>query len=280
MAFRAGMNAIGLLEGRDYVLEERYADGNQARLPILAAELLSTGVSLIVATSQPSIVAAARVTKDVPVIGRINDDPVAGGLAQSLGRPGGNVTGIYSLADEINPKRLSLLKEVVPSVRRVGVLLRTDWSNAEHEWQVAVKAARQLKLELIALNAHSADDLEAAFRNASEKSIDGIITFRNPTVVTHLKLIAERCLKNRLPAVFDAREYVDAGGLMSYGPNINAIYRQLATYANRLLRGVPPGDLPIEQPTIVELVINKRTADAMSIALPQSLLARADQVIE
>jgi putative ABC transport system substrate-binding protein len=279
-AFRAGMNAIGLLEGRDFVLEERYAGGKQARLPILAAELLSTGVSLIVATSQPSIVAAARVTKDVPVIGRINDDPVAGGLARSLGRPGGNVTGIYSLADEINPKRLSLLKEVAPSVHRVGVLLRSDWSNVEHDWQVAVTAARQLRLELVALNAHSADDLDAAFRNALDKGVSGMITFRNPTVVTYLRLIAERCLKNRLPAVFDAREYVDAGGLMSYGPNINAIYRQLATYANRLLHGIPPGEIPIEQPTLVELVINKRAADAMGIALPQSLLARADQVIE
>jgi ABC-type uncharacterized transport system substrate-binding protein len=279
-AFREGMRALGLVEGRDYVLEERYADGDQARLPSLAAELLGSGVSIILATSQPSIVAAARVTKRVPVIGRMNDDPIANGMARSLARPGGNITGIYAMTEELNPKRLALLKEVAPSVRRVGVLLRHDWSNAEHDWQVAVAAARQLELELLALNARSADDLKVAFEKALANNVGGIITFRNPTVVTYLKLIAELCRKHRLPAVFDAREYVEAGGLMSYGPNIDAIYRQLATYVDKLLHGTPPGELPIEQPTAFELVINKRTADTFGMALPPSLLVHADEVIQ
>ena len=279
-AFRAGMRALGLIEGRDYILEERYANGKGTLLPGLAAELVSSGVSLILATSQPSIAAAAGVTKVVPVIGRMNDDPVANGMAQSLAHPGGNVTGIYALADELNPKRLDLLKEVVPTLRRVGVLLRRDWSNAEHDWQVLEKAARELGLELLALNARSADDLAAAFEEASAKHVDGIMMFRNPTLVTYLKLIVELCQKHRLPAVFDASEYVAAGGLMSYGPNIDDIYRQLATYANKLIHGALASELPIEQPTTFELVLNKRAAAAMRLTLSQSLLARADRVIE
>jgi putative tryptophan/tyrosine transport system substrate-binding protein len=163
------------------------------------------------------------------------------------------------MAEELNPKRLALLKEVAPSAHRIGVLLRSDFPNkeiAEHDWQVAKEAARQLELELLALNADTADDLTAAFEQASTNNVGGIITFRNPTVVTYLKLIAELCRKHRLPAVFDAREYVEAGGLMSYGPNIDAIYRQLATYVGKLLHGTPPGELPIEQPRTFELVIN------------------------
>jgi putative ABC transport system substrate-binding protein len=281
-AFREGMRALGLVEGRDYLLEERYADGHESQLPTLTAELLGIGVRIIVATSQPSIIAAARVTKAVPIIGRMVDDPVTTGLARSLARPGGNITGIYTMTEEMNPKRLDLLKEVVPSIRRVGVLLRDDFPNvedAEHSWQVAVAAARKLELELQALNVRSADDLTVAFEQATASKVDGIMTFRNPTVVTYLKLIAELCQKHRLPAVFDAREYVEAGGLMSYGPDIDATYRQLATYVNKILHGTLPGELPIEQPTAFKLVINKRAADTIGIAFPPSVLAIADEVI-
>jgi putative tryptophan/tyrosine transport system substrate-binding protein len=282
-AFREGMRALGLVEGRDYLLEERYADGHESELPALTAELLGTGVRVIVATSQPSIIAAARVTKAVPIIGRMVDDPVTTGLARSLARPGGNITGIYTMTEEMNPKRLDLLKEAVPSIRRVGVLLRDDFPNvedAEHSWQVALAAARKLELELQALNVRSADDLTEAFDQATASKVGGIMTFRNPTVVTYLKLIAELCRKYRLPAVFDAREYVEAGGLMSYGPDIDATYRQLATYVDKILDGARPEELPIEQPTAFKLVINKRAADTIGIALPPTLLATADKVIE
>jgi putative ABC transport system substrate-binding protein len=279
-AFREGMRALGLVEGRDYVLEERYADDDAARLPRLATELVRAGVSVIVATSQPSIIAASRVTQDVPVIGRMNDNPVASGLAQSLARPGRNITGVYAMTEELNPKRLSLLKEAVPLLRRVGVLFQPGWSTVEHDWKVAGDAARELGLELVALRVSSAEDIAAAFEKASATQVEGIMTFRNPTVVTHLRLIAELCRKHRLPAVFDAREYVEAGGLLSYGPNIDAIYRRLAAYADKLLHGTPPGALPIEQPTTFELVINTRTAQAIGVTLPASLVARADQVIE
>ena len=282
-AFREGMKALGLVEGRDYVIEERYADGKGSRLPGLATELLNDGVTIILATSQPSIAAAAGVTKTVPVIGRMVDDPVADGMAQSLARPGGNITGIYTLTEELNAKRLSLLKEAVPTVHRVGVLLRRDFPNvkiADHDWQVAQAAARELDLSLVALNARSLDEINAAFAQATANSVDGIMTFRNPTVVTYLSQIAKLSVQQRLPAVFDAREYVEAGGLMSYGPNIDETYRQLAGLVSKLLHATPPGELPIEQPTSFELVINKHTADDIGLSVPQSLLTRADKIIE
>jgi putative ABC transport system substrate-binding protein len=160
------------------------------------------------------------------------------------------------------------------------VLLQPNWSNAAHDWQVLLRAAQELGVALRALNVGSVDDITGAFERASREDIEGIMTFRNPTVVTYLKLIAGLCLKHRLPSVFDAREYVDAGGLMSYGPNIDAIYRQLAGYAKRLLHGARPGELPIERPTTFELVVNKHTADAIAVTLPPNLLARADAVIQ
>ena len=282
-AFREGLKAIGLVEGRDFVLEERYADGDESRLPSLAAELINSGAAIIVATSQPSIAAAWRVTKSVPVIGRMVNDPVVDGMAQSLGRPGGNVTGIYTMTEEMNPKRLALLKEAVPQIQRVGVLMRRDFpssSIATRDWQDAELAAHQLGVELVALNVQTADDIRAAFDAASTQSIRGIITFRNPTVVTYLDLIAGLSRKYRLPAVFDAREYVKAGGLMSYGPNIDEVYRQLAGFVSKLLHGTPPAELPIEQPTSFELVINKHTADDIGLPVPESLLIRADKVIK
>jgi len=279
-AFREGMTALGQTEGREYVLIERYGEDKEARLPDLAAELIELDVRLILATSQPSVAAAARVTKTVPIIGRLNDDPVENGMARSLARPGGNISGVYSLAEELTPKRLSLLKEVVPSALRVGVLLRDDWPNEKRVWQTGEEAAKQLGLELVALDVRSAGDIAETLGGAGAKHLDGIITFRNPTVVTSLKLIAEQCRKLRLPAVFDAREYVDAGGLMSYGPNIDAIYRQLARFAVKLLKGTSVGEIPIEEPTKFELIINRSTANALGIRLSPDFLMSADQLIE
>jgi len=282
-AFREGMQALGLIEGRDFVLEERYADGDEKPLPDLAADLIDSGVAVIVATSQPSIAAAWRVTKSVPVIGRMVDDPVVDGLAQSLARPGGNVTGFYTMTEEMNPKRLALLKEAVPSVRRVGVLMRQDFPSANvarRDWTTAEGAAHRLGVELVPLNVTTAAGIISEFEAASKINIDGIMTFRNPTVVTYLDLIAALSRKHRLPAVFDAREYVEAGGLMSYGPNIDKTYRQLASFVPKLLHATPPGELPIEEPTSFELVINKRTADDIGLSLPPSFVIQVDQVIE
>ena len=204
-------------------------------------------------------------------------------MAGSLARPGANITGIYTMTEEMNSKRLALLKEAVPKIQRVGVLMRQDFpsvSTATHDWQNAELAARELRVELFALDVRTGDDIRAAFDVASTRSIGGIITFRNPTVVTYLDLIAGQSRKHRLPAVFDAREYVEAGGLMSYGPNIDEVYRQLAGFASRLLHGTPPGELPIQQPTSFELVINSHTAADIGLSVPDSLLVRADKVIK
>ena len=278
-AFREGMKALGLIEGRDFVLEERYADGDEKRLPGLAADLINSGVALIVATSQPSIAAAWRATKSIPVIGRMVDDPVADGMAQS----GGNVTGVYTMTEEMNPKRLELLKEAVPSVGRVGVLMRQDFPSANiatRDWKAAEAAAHRLAVELVALNVTTAKGITSAFEATSKRNIDGIMTFRNPTVVTHLDLIAALSREHRLPGIFDAREYVEAGGLMSYGPNIDKTYRQLAGFVPKLLHATPPGELPIEEPTSFELVINRRAADDIGVSLPPSLLLQVDKVID
>ena len=187
------------------------------------------------------------------------------------------------MTEEMNPKRLELLKEAVPSVRRVGVLMRQDFPSttiARGDWQAAQAAAQRLAVELVALNVTTAEEITAAFEATSERNIDAIMTFRNPTVVTYLDLIAALSRKYRLPAIFDAREYVQAGGLMSYGPNIDKTYRQLAGFVPKLLHTTPPGELPIEEPTSFELVINKRTADDIGVSLPPSLLAQAEKVIE
>lgn len=199
-SFREGMVALGQIEGRDYVLVERFGDDQEERLMPLASELVGLDVRLIVATSQPSIAAAARVTRTVPIIGRFNDDPVVGGMARSLARPGDNISGVYSLAEQLTSKRLSLLKELVPSARRVGVLLRDDSPDVKRTWQAAEAAAKQLGIELVALNARSAGELSARLEEARAEHLDGIITFRNSVVVTNLALIAELCLKDRLPA--------------------------------------------------------------------------------
>ena len=282
-AFREGISKLGMIEGRDFGLEERYAEDDEGRLPGLAAELIDANVKVIVATSQPSILAAWHMTKSVPIIGRMVDDPIADGMAKSLAKPGENVTGIYTMTEEMTPKRLALLREVAPSVHRVGVLLWKDFPSnaiADHDWQNLGVAAHQLRLEPMALDVKSADDINAAFDQASRERIDGIMTIRNPTVVTYLKLIAGLSRNHHLPAVFDAREYVEAGGLMSYGPNINQTYMQLATYAKKLLHGMAPGDLPIEQPTLFELIINKRTAETIGLSVLPTLLARANEMIE
>jgi putative ABC transport system substrate-binding protein len=211
------------------------------------------------------------------------DDPVANGMAQSLARPGGNVTGVYTMTEEMNPKRLELLKEAVPSVRRVGVLMRKDFPSANiarRDWNTAEAAADRLAVELVALNVATLEGITSAFEASSKRNIDGIMTFRNPTVVTYFDLIAALSREHRLPAIFDAREYSEAGGLMSYGPNIDKTYRQLAGFVLKLLHATPTGELPIEEPTSFELIINKRTADDIGVSLPLSLLIQVDKVIE
>jgi putative ABC transport system substrate-binding protein len=279
-AFRDGMRALGQVEGQSFTIEARYADGDGARLPALAEELVRTGVIVILATSQPSIVAALGVTKSLPIVGRINDDPVPAGIAKSLSHPGGNFTGVYSLAEELTGKRLELLHQAVPSLRRIGALLSLDFGDTPHWLAETETAARKLGLEIHVMDVRDANDLGDAFAQATASGIDGLVTFRNPLIVTNDQRVAELCNQYRLPAIFDAREFADLGGFMSYGPNIDAIYRLLASHVDQILKGIPAGEIPIYQPTRFELVINLKTARALGLAFPALIVVSADVTLE
>lgn len=278
--FRKELANLRQAEGRTFRLEERYAEGSAGRLPALAEDLVRSGVSVIVATSQPAVDAARRATTSIPIVGRMTDDPVEAGIAQSLARPGGNVTGIYSLLEDMSPKRLALLKQAAPAAARIGALLTLD-RGATRRWLSETEAAaRALGIEVVAMDVRSPGDLEPAFAQATRAGIDGILAFRNPTIVTHQREVIALAARHRLPTIFDAREFADAGALLSYGPNIDDIFRRMALHVDKLLRGATAAELPIEQPTTIELLVNLRTAKALGLSIPVTLLASADEVIE
>ena len=280
-AFREGLRALGQVEGRSFTIETRFADGVRSRLPALTEELIQAGVSVILATSQPSIEAASRVTKSVPIVGRMNDDPVEAGLAASLARPGGNFTGVYSLVEGMTAKRLELLQQAVPSLRRIGGLMTLTHGNTRQWLSDAEKAAKQLGLEIHVMDVRSGDALPDVFAQAAAHGgLDGVLSFRNPILVTNDRRVVALCNQYRLPGIFDAREYVDEGGFMSYGPNLDAIYGVLARHVDRILKGSKPGDIPIEQPTTFELAINRKTARAIGKTFPTPVLVSADIVVE
>jgi putative ABC transport system substrate-binding protein len=278
--FLDGLRAAGHEEGRSFVMEYRFADGDASRLVMLAQELLASGANLLVATSQPATDATRRATLSVPIIGRMTDDPVSSGAAVSLARPDGNVTGVYSLLEEMSGKRLALLKDAVPGLRKVGALLTLSRGNTAHWLAESQRAARDLGLEMHPMDVHSVDQLDALFAAAAEAKVNGLLAFRNPTVVTHDRRVIELSNRHLMPGIFDAREFAEAGAFMSYGPNLDSIFRKLAGYADRILRGARAGDLPIEQPAEFELVVNQSAAKAMNFLLPQSILVSASQVLE
>lgn len=278
--FLGGLTELGNVEGHTFVLEARYADGDGSRLSVLATELVRNKVDIILASSQSAVDVSRRVIKSVPIVGRMTDDPVLSGAAQSLAHPGGNVTGVYSLLEGMSDKRLALLQQAIPGLKRVGALVMLE-RGATVRWLAETQeAAKQLGLEIHVMNLHSVSDLDSSFAKAAEQGVNGVIALRNPTVVTNDRLVAQLCERYRMPAVFDAREFVDVGGFMSYGPNLEAIFHQLATYVDKILRGASPNDLPIEQPTKFELVLNLKYAKALGITVPQALLVAADDVVE
>jgi putative ABC transport system substrate-binding protein len=231
-AFLETLRALGHLEGRSFVLESRFADGDARRLTQLAEELVCADADIIIATSQPAVDASRRVTQVIPIIGRMTDDPVKAGIAHSLARPGGNVTGVYSLLEEMSGKRLALLQEAVPSLRRVGALLTLS-RGATAQWlAVAENVAQQLNLAIHVMDVNSANDLEAAFATAAEQGVNGILAFRSPTVVTFGRRIIELCNRHRMPSIFDDRDFAESGGFMSYGPDLEAVFRRLASHAD------------------------------------------------
>jgi putative tryptophan/tyrosine transport system substrate-binding protein len=274
-AFRRGLREHGYVEGKNIVFEYRYAEGKLDRLPDLAVELVALKVDVIVTASPPSVRAAKRATSTIPIVFAAVGDPVATGLVKSLARPGGNVTGLSILGPELDGKRLELLKEAVTKTSRVAVLFGPESPRKELEI-----AAQALGIQLVLLPVRELGDFEPAFETARKESVHALLTSPSPLLNTVRERIVELAAKNRLPAMYGSSEFVEAGGLMSYAPSYVYLFRRAAIYVDKILRGAKPADLPVEQATKFELVINLKTAKALGLTIPPSLLARADQVIE
>ncbi len=279
--FGQGLRELGYVEGKNFILERRYAEGRVERLPDLAAELVRLKVDLIVAATTPAIQAAKQATRTIPIVMANSFDPVGTGLVASLGRPGGNITGLSTHLQELPGKLLQLLKEAVPRVTCVAFLGNPDVPHSALVFRETQVAARVLGVELQSVEVRGAAEFESAFSAMTRERAGALIlSTRVPVFFAHRKQIADLAVKNRLPAIYANRDFVDAGGLMSYGAHVPDLYRRAATYVDKMLRGAKPADLPVEQPTKFELVINLKTAKALGLTIPQSVLIRADQVIQ
>ena len=283
VAFRRGLNDAGYVEGQNVAIEHRFADGQYDRLPALAADLTGRQVAVIAfAGARGTIVDAAwrqLRASNIPIVFNSGIDPVLSGFVSSLNRPGGNVTGIYSLVGVLTAKNLGLLHDLVPKAKTVAMLADAAGLDA-----VAVKdireAAAPLGLKLIILSANTEGEIEAAFASLDQQRADAMIVPTNPFFVTRAKLIAALAARHGLPAIYARREFAAAGGLMSYGYDVADGYRQMGNYAARILKGDKPADLPVVQPTRFQLVINLKTAKALGLTIPETLLATADEVIQ
>jgi len=279
-AFRQGLRELGYVEGRDFVIEYSSADGRPERFPGLATELVRLKVDLIMTQGTPAVLAAEKATGSIPIVMATGADPTGRGIVSSLARPGGNVTGLSTIAVELDGKRLELLKEAIPPIVRIGLLTNFSSPASASRWRQMEGAARALGLEPQLLDVRAPEDLARAFDTAIKQRADAIVVLNNTLTQTNSRRIVDLSAKHRLPSIFVSREFVDAGGLMAYGPNFTDLYRRAATYVDKILKGAKPADLPIEQPTQFELVVNLKTAKALGLTIPQSLLLRADQIIE
>ena len=279
-AFRQGLREQGYVEGQTIALEYRSAHGRAERFPALAADLVRIKADVIVTESTPAALAAKHATQTIPIVMAAGGDPVKQGLVASLSRPGGNITGLTLFTLELSGKRLQLLREVVPTTTLVAVI----WNSANRASQDYLNeteaTARSLSLQLQTVEVRSPADLEAAFKSVTDARPNAFMSLPDGMLVDNRKRLAEFSVKSRLPAIFPEREFAEAGGLMTYGPNTASNFYRAATYVDKILKGAKPADLPIEQPTKFELVINLKTATALGLTIPPSLLLRADQVIE
>jgi putative tryptophan/tyrosine transport system substrate-binding protein len=280
-AFDEGLRELGYEEGRNAVIERRFADGQLERLPALAAELVRLKVDVIVTGSNPSIDAVKKATTTIPVVMGLSRDPVGAGFIASLSRPAGNITGLTNdPAPDMLGKNLELLKEAAPRISRIAYLWNPLPSSAEAYRSAAESAARKLGLRLQFIAARRGRDLDDAFSSMARERADGLMVQVDPVFFSARSQLVLLAAKHRLPAVYGVREFAEAGGLMSYGTNIAYQFRRAATYVDKILKGAKPADLPVEQPTKFELVINMKTAKALGLTIPPLLLQRADQVIE
>ena len=279
-AFRQRLGELGYFEGRNLLIEHRNAEGRTERLPALVAELVRLRADVIVTFGTQAALTAKQGTTVIPIVMATSGDAVGAGLIRSLARPGGNVTGITGSSPELSRKRLELLKEAFPKKVQVAVL----WNSANPlhvlEREETVAAARTLRLKLEWLEARTPEEIDAGFSAATKASVDVVVVFPDPVFATQRAQIASLAAKHRLPAMYAFREYTEAGGFMSYGPNISDMLGRAAIYVDKILKGAKPADLPVEQPTKFELVVNLKTAKALGLTIPPSLLQRADLVIE
>ena len=279
-AFLQGLRELGWAEGKNIVTERRFSEGKQERFRDLAAELVRLNVAVIVTSATPATLAAKNATTTIPIVMAAVGDPVGAGLVVSLARPGGNITGLSLLNPATSGKRVELLKEILPGATRLGVL-----GNPTNPWTALMVGeievvARTLEMQLQRLEVERPTDFEAAFGAATRGRAAALLVLEDPLMGAYIPTVVGLAAKSRLPAAYGLREFVDAGGLMSYGANVPDLFRRAATYVDKILKGAKPGDLPVEQPTKFELVINLKTAKALGLTIPQSLLLRADEVIQ
>jgi putative ABC transport system substrate-binding protein len=279
-AFRRGLRGLGYVEGKNIVIEWRVAEGKRDRVPALAAELVRLNVDVIVTGSATDTRAAKAATSTIPIVMTNDGDPVESGFVASLARPGGNITGLSTIAPELNGKRLELLKEAIPKLSRVAVFGTSTSPGNAQELREANLAAEALRVKLQYVDVLSSKEIETAFRVAGKDRADAVLMNVAGTFGSlQRKGIAELAVKSRLPVIYETTSYVDAGGLMSYGVHLPDLARRAATYVDKILKGAKPSDLPVEQPTKFELVINLKAAKRIGLTIPPNVLARADKVI-
>ncbi len=279
-AFRQGLHDLGWVEGKNISIEYRYAEGRNDRLPDLAADLVRLEVDIIVAAVATDALVVQKATRTIPIVVASAGDPVASGLVESLARPGGNITGLSQMAPELAGKRLELLKEIVPKLSRVAVLWNPQDRGSTLSWKEIQPPARELRVQLHSLEVRSPNDFDKAFKDATSARAGALAIMPDPVFAANLKRVADLAAKSRLPSIFHLREFADSGGLMAYGVDRSDMFRRAATYVDKILKGAKPADLPVEQPTRFELIINMKTAKALGLSIPQSVLIRADQVIQ
>ena len=280
-ALRQGLRDLGYIEGRNIVIEYRGAEAKLDRIPSLVAELVQLKVDVLVLPILPAILAARQANKTIPIVMVTNVDPVAAGLIDSLARPGGNITGLATFQRDLSGKRLELLTEVVPRISRVGILRSADGSMSAIGFKDYKAAARGLKIQLQSLEVRGPNpDLEGAFQAAAKERASAVITITDASLLRNSKRIADLAIKNRLPSMYEGSSWVEAGGLMSYSANDANQYRRAAVYVDKILKGAKPAELPVEQPTKFEFVINLKTAKQIGLTIPQPVLFRADKVIK
>jgi len=275
-----GLRERGYSEGRNLVFERRFSEGNAERFPEFAAEMVRLRVDCIIVSTTPAAIAAKNATQTIPIVIPTAIDPVGAGLVASLARPGGNLTGLSVLAPELSGKRLELLQEVVPGMTRVAILWNAANPANAPVWQETQAAARALGLLLHSQEVRGPQDFEGALARTAQVRPDALLVLVDSLISMHHQHIAEFATQQHLPSVFDIREPVVAGGLMSYGPSIPDLYRRAATYVDKILKGTKPADLPVEQPRKFELVLNLKTAKALGLTIPPLVLFRADEVIQ